>query len=72
MEEKIKEIINKTFELKEKASDYSQDVIHQWDSFGHIKLIMNIEKEFNIKIETKEIVNLINLKKIKDYLNGKR
>lgn len=71
MEEKIKKIIKNTFSLEENVLDYSQDGIPQWDSFGHINLIINIEKEFNIRIETKEIINLINLEKIKEYLDGK-
>ena len=37
--------------------------INNWDSLNHIKIIMAIEEEFNIKFSNKEILKTIDDKK---------
>ena len=38
--------------------------IKQWDSLGHINLLLEIEKRFKVKFSMKEISELKNMKKI--------
>ena len=42
-----------------------------WDSIGTINLIMEIEKQFKIKIKTNEIIKIQSFKEIKNILKDK-
>ena len=44
--------------------DLSINSVENWDSLGHLKLILAIEEEFNVKFWTKEIPELSSLKNI--------
>ena len=62
-----KEIINlvaHTFSLDTNRLSLSstQGEIEQWDSLGHLQLIMAVESEFNIKFKASEISEINNLK----------
>ena len=46
----------------------SSSNLPKWDSLNHIKLIISIEKKFNIKFESKIISELNSYLKILDYL----
>ena len=46
----------------------SSSTLSKWDSLNHIKLIISIEKKFNIKFESKIISELNSYLKILDYL----
>ena len=39
-----------------------------WDSLKHLQIIINVEKEFSIKIKTSDVTALISFNKIKDYI----
>jgi len=39
-----------------------------WDSLGHVNLLLEIERTFKIKFESKIFLNLDSVKKIKNYL----
>lgn len=43
--------------------------LKEWDSLGHINLLLEIEKKFKIKFSMKEISELKNMKKIVATLN---
>ena len=36
-------------------------MVEEWDSLGHIKLIVGVEKEFDIRIDVSEISRLKNV-----------
>jgi acyl carrier protein len=55
-----------------KASDLSSAKLHGWDSLGHLKLIMAIEKEFKIRFDTSEIPALTSFELIDQALKGNR
>ena len=60
---KTSKIFEKVFKLKNldlKPSMCAKD-IRNWDSLTNIKLIITIEKEFNIKYEPHEIVIIKNV-----------
>lgn len=39
-----------------------------WDSLKHMELIVSIEEEFNVQLTADEIVNMLNVKEIKQIL----
>ena len=62
---KYKQIFAKVFSLKENYNFDSlkyQD-IPEWDSIGHMTLISKLEEEFNISMETDDIVSFDSFKK---------
>jgi acyl carrier protein len=49
----------------------SSDNIEQWDSLSHIKLVMAIEVEFNVKLTPEEMMDMLSVKLIKNILEDK-
>jgi acyl carrier protein len=49
----------------------SSDNIEQWDSLSHIKLVMAIEAEFNVKLTPEEMMDMLSVKLIKKILEDK-
>ena len=72
-ETKLKKILKKVFEIDEIDLNYSMDDIPEWDSFKHILLLTKIEKEFNIKFEVSDFIEMRSIPLIKSkilkYLN---
>ena len=72
-ETKLKKILKKVFEIDEINLNYSMDDIPEWDSFKHILLLTKIEKEFNIKFEVSDFIEMRSIPLIKSkilkYLN---
>ncbi|UCB56968.1 MAG: acyl carrier protein [Candidatus Omnitrophota bacterium] len=44
--------------------------IHNWDSVGHVDLMLELEKEFKIDINNETLTQLTSLKKIVAFING--
>jgi acyl carrier protein len=44
--------------------DSSMDTIPQWDSLGHLKLIMALEKEFGLTFHPRDTVRMQSIDKI--------
>jgi|LakMenE01Jun11ns_1017448.scaffolds.fasta_scaffold9951629_1 acyl carrier protein len=70
--EKVIKIISKSINIKQEllnknscASDF-----YEWDSLAQIKIILSINKEFNIKIKTSQISNLNSVSKIVSLLDS--
>lgn len=73
--EEIKSRVVKVFatsfnvdENKIKLSDTKKD-IETWDSIGHLHLIMNLEAEFGIKLNTEDVVNIDSVEKCVKIVN---
>tara|TARA_B100001057_G_scaffold491606_1_gene582227 strand:+ start:764 stop:1006 length:243 start_codon:yes stop_codon:yes gene_type:complete len=47
----------------------SAETIERWDSLTHIKIIVDIEKDFNLKINTSMIGELNSVKSIIQFLS---
>lgn len=65
IEKKVVNVIANSFNLdasKIKLSDTKKD-IESWDSIGHLHLIMNIEAEFGIKLNTEDVVKIDSVEK---------
>ena len=68
---KISKIISKHVKIKEEliTLETSANSIERWDSLAHINIILDIEKEFNIKIKTAKIPELDSVKSITQFLS---
>ncbi len=51
------------------SDDLSYQSIIEWDSFSHINLILALEKEYDIVIDEKKILDLISILEIKKYIS---
>ena len=72
MKLKPKKIFIKTFGKKVSITKNSNiNNTLGWDSLGHIKLISEVEKIFKIKLTTKQILNMTNVKSIEKILSEK-
>lgn len=49
----------------------SKDDITEWDSLGHLKLLLGLEEEFGIKFSMQETENLSSLKNIYNLIEIK-
>ena len=69
--DKISKIISKHTKVKEEFINLetSAETIDRWDSLAHINIIVDIEKEFNVKIKTAKVAELNSIKYITQFLN---
>ncbi|MDF0479337.1 acyl carrier protein [Vagococcus sp. PNs007] len=62
MENKIKlnEIFKRTFNIKDEELDFlfNKENVTNWDSLGHITLVSEIENDFEVMMETEDILAL--------------
>ena len=49
----------------------SPDDVEDWDSIGHLNLIMAVEKKYQIKIEFEEAIMIDNLNSLFNLINNK-
>jgi acyl carrier protein len=72
MNSKIKKIMARAFEVpvEQITENSSQDNIDTWDSLHHIKMIVFLEREFNITIPDDKVGNMITFKLIALTVNG--
>jgi acyl carrier protein len=63
IEQRLRELIAQTFEINETdlPSEPSVETVDQWDSLGHLKVIVAVETEFGLKFQTTKIPNLTSL-----------
>jgi len=61
--EKLTEIFQDTFDNDDviAAPDLTANDVEEWDSLSHIRVIVAIEEEFDIKFSISEITNLQNV-----------
>ena len=70
IENSIIEIFNDVFEIKDIVinDELSQKDVEDWDSIGHVRLIIAIQEEFNIDIPIKDTISLSTVGRIIDYV----
>jgi acyl carrier protein len=56
-------------EASEITDDMSPDTIESWDSFNGLMLVSELESVFGIKFTMQEIIDVTNVRDIKDALN---
>ena len=78
LEKKLLSLFKKNLKLNkkligrlEKNGDLLRSTYSNWDSLVHVKLLMDIEKTFNIKITSGNFTNFNSFQKIKKILKNK-
>lgn len=75
MFEKVVDVIRKTLDVDEKTDISIQtkmEDIPEWDSFGQISLLSELEKEFEIKFSFDEMIAINSVASILDVLEKKK
>lgn len=74
MERKLKFIISNCCQIQPSAvkEDAGVNMTPNWDSFGHLQIMMCIEQEFNVSLDTKTIAALTSYKDILKYLKARK
>lgn len=72
IESKVFAILEDIFDLEgiELSLDLQQKDIEDWDSMGHVRLMLAIEDEFKIQILFEKAAELNSVKSIVQYLTG--
>jgi acyl carrier protein len=70
---KLKQVVSDILEvdIDDINENSSPDNIEQWDSLSHIKLVMAIEAEFNVKLTPDDMMDMLSVKLIKMILAEK-
>lgn len=73
MNDRLEKIIREVFDIETETinENWTSDHIPDWDSVGHLNLIMEVEKEFGIKIEIEEMFEIEKLGDIIKLLTKK-
>ncbi len=50
------------------ASDTTSDAVEEWDSLGHIRLVLAVESKFGVRFQPSEVVGLKNLGELADLV----
>lgn len=68
IKEKVRALILDTFQLDSRnhSLPLDADSIRDWDSLGHLRLVLRLEKEFALKIDPADIPSLLNEEAITD------
>lgn len=68
--EKIRKIFAEALEISEDnvIDDLTYKSIKRWDSLGHMALIAAIESEFDIMIDTDDIIDMSSFAKAKEII----
>jgi len=67
---KLRSIFINVFDIKEDEieNESSPNTIKNWDSLGHLQLVLAIEDEFNISITADEAMEMITFDAVKNLL----
>ena len=58
-------------QLKKSKKNIYYNIFRNWDSLNHVKILLNIEKNFKIKINSLNVKKFNNYKSIKSFLKNK-
>lgn len=75
MLEKVVDVLKKTLDLDEKTDISIQtkmEDIPEWDSFGQVSLLSELEKEFKIKFSFDEMIAINSVASILEILEKKK
>lgn len=62
MDDEIKELFAEIFNINEDkvTAELSQDMLDNWDSMNHLKLVTAVEEEFDINLTMEQIDEITN------------
>jgi len=71
---KIQEILAEAFQVSPEIITPGLEFgdIPEWDSLGHMEVMMQLEDEFGIEISADTIAELISIPKIAEYIENQR
>ncbi|MDC1348846.1 acyl carrier protein [Amylibacter sp.] len=71
MEDKVRAQFMECFGISAEivVDDLEYASIPQWDSVAHMSLIVGLEDEFDIMIETDDVIDMSSFKKAKEIVN---
>jgi acyl carrier protein len=73
MRERIKGVMARTFNIPitDITDEAEINVTPNWDSLGHMLLMLELESEFDVSISTDDMTSLLSLDLLDEYLRGK-
>lgn len=73
MDKRLEKVVRVVFSVGDRSIDesWTSDDVPEWDSVGHLNLIVEIEKEFAVKIEIEEMFEIVQLGDIARILQKK-
>ncbi|KKP36912.1 acyl carrier protein [Candidatus Peregrinibacteria bacterium RIFOXYC2_FULL_33_13] len=73
MQQKLINLMSEIFDLPEAeiTVEASMSTIDNWDSLSHLQLIAGIEENFNIQIDTEEVLQMTTVENILEILKKK-
>jgi acyl carrier protein len=71
LDPRLIELISDVFGIPEQevTPESSSDTVPDWDSVGHLRLIMRLEETFGVRFPTADIPNLVSALQIQESLN---
>lgn len=71
--DKVYKIIKEVFPLTEGeiSNDWGPDQIQEWDSLGHLNLVMALGEKFDVSLEFNEVMSIETVGDIYKVLNEK-
>lgn len=72
MRERIKEVMAGAFDLpaEQIPDDADTENLEEWDSLGHMNLMLALEAEFRVSLSTETMLELLSLGEIETYLRS--
>jgi acyl carrier protein len=72
MKERIKRVMARTFDIpiSDIADDAQINGTPNWDSLGHMLLMLELEAEFGVSISTDDMTSLLSLELLDGYLQA--
>lgn len=72
VDQRLRQIFGKAFNINPDSvnSEMNSDSIKEWDSLGHITLILEIEENFGVKFPSEKIIELTAVNKIEEILKS--
>jgi acyl carrier protein len=69
---KLKELIARVMrvDIVLVTEECSTDTIAEWDSLGHMRLILALEEEFNLTLNESQIMQIISFVKVRDLVES--
>lgn len=66
------DIFDEVFEYEGTLSaETTSDTVDEWDSLGHIRLVLAVEAKFGVRFQPSEVVGLKNLGELADLVAQK-
>ena len=68
MEERLRKVFRDSFGIDKIDDRMSYESVPQWDSMGHVGLVMALQKEFGCSISPADAIELTDVRAIKAFL----